>query len=134
MCIRDRLTTNRTQLNANQTALQGNRAGLAQTLEDLTATQTTLRAILAGLPTDPSVPLPPGTPTRAEPVSYTHLDVYKKQAVTKCPRSSIGAVTEVGDGPQHLLGRFLRDPRPLLAAEDQRDCRLRHSCRPCRCV
>ena len=60
------LTSNRTQLNANQTALQGNRAGLAQTLEDLTATQTTLRAILAGLPTDPSVPLPPGTPTRAE--------------------------------------------------------------------
>jgi X-X-X-Leu-X-X-Gly heptad repeat protein len=60
------LTTNRSQLSANQTTLQRNRTNLAATLEGLLTTQAKLRAILASLPTDPSVPLPPGTPTRAE--------------------------------------------------------------------
>ena len=37
-----------------------------ETLDGLLATQTKVRAVLASLPTDPSIPLPPGTPTRAE--------------------------------------------------------------------
>lgn len=60
------LATNRAQLAANQTTLQRNRTSLRATLDGLLATQTKVRAVLASLPTDPSIPLPPGTPTRAE--------------------------------------------------------------------
>lgn len=60
------LTANRAGLVANRATLQANRAGLVTTRIGLLATQDRLRSLLASLPADPSVPLPPGTPTRAE--------------------------------------------------------------------
>ena len=60
------LTTNRAGLVANRATLQANRAGLVSTRAGLLDTQERLKALLATLPADPSVPLPPGTPTRAE--------------------------------------------------------------------
>lgn len=63
---RTTLTGTKSQLTANRTTLVANRAGLAATRAGLLSQQTALVALLATLPSDPSIPLPPGTPTRPE--------------------------------------------------------------------
>ncbi|WP_395940216.1 hypothetical protein [Arthrobacter sp. KBS0703] len=49
--------------------------------------------------------------TWRRPVSYTHLDVYKRQALTVV---TAAVVPTVRQPKQHLLLQRLRQPRPLL--------------------
>ncbi len=60
------MTGNQAQLTANRATATAQRKALAANRATLATQQATLTALLATLPTDPSVPLPPGTPARAQ--------------------------------------------------------------------
>ncbi len=59
------MTRTKAELTSNRATAAANRTALATNRSTLLAKQATLTQLLATLPTDPSIPLPPGTPTRA---------------------------------------------------------------------